>query len=102
MSGNLRKIIFLVILLGVSYVGYAFMIRPANKHLTEQKLQVENKLQKFQELEEAADSELSEVDEAETESDVTESTPPPPPPPPESDETEEERRRRARRLFFGD
>ncbi|UCE09605.1 MAG: hypothetical protein JSW61_11615 [Candidatus Thorarchaeota archaeon] len=53
------------------------------------------------EFEEEEDSELIELDEAESESDVSEGTPPPPPPPPESDETEEERRRRARRLFFG-
>jgi type IV pilus assembly protein PilO len=53
MTSGLRKIVFLVLLVGVSVVGYRYMIKPANKHLAEAKARVEAKLAKLTELEKA-------------------------------------------------
>jgi len=35
MTGNLRKVVFLVLLVSVAVVGYQYMIKPANAHLAE-------------------------------------------------------------------
>jgi len=35
MTGNLRKVVFLVLLVSVAAVGYQYMIKPANAHLAE-------------------------------------------------------------------
>ena len=50
---GLRKIVFFVLLLGVAYVAYQYMIRPANKHLTERRAQLHTKLAKLDEVEKA-------------------------------------------------
>lgn len=70
MASNLRKVVFFVLLLGVAYVAYRFMIKPANKHLAQQKARVQSKLAKLNEIERAttaADSlskQLEELQEA--------------------------------------
>jgi len=53
MTSGLRKLVFFVLLLGVAYVAYRFMIKPANKHLAEHKTNVQTKLGKLAEFEEA-------------------------------------------------
>jgi len=53
MTGNFRKIVFFVLLLGVAYVAYQYMIKPANKHLAEQKARVQAKINKLAEFEKA-------------------------------------------------
>ena len=52
-NGNLRKIVFFVLLLGVTYIAYKYMIKPANIHLAEQKADVQAKLAKLAEFEKA-------------------------------------------------
>jgi type IV pilus assembly protein PilO len=70
MASNLRKVVFFVLLIGVAYVAYRFMIKPANKHLAQQKARVQSKLAKLNEIEQAttaADSlskQLEELQEA--------------------------------------
>ena len=49
----MRKVIFFILLLAVAYFAYAFMIRPANKYLEEQKTQVQDQMAKLGELERA-------------------------------------------------
>ncbi len=53
MTGGLRKVVFFVLLLGVACIAYQYMIKPANKHLAEQKSRVRAKLAKLAEFEEA-------------------------------------------------
>jgi type IV pilus assembly protein PilO len=50
MTSNLRKIIFFVLLLGLSYVAYVKMIKPANKDLADKKAKVELQLAKLSEF----------------------------------------------------
>jgi len=56
MSSASRKLLFFVLLVGMAYVSYAYMIKPANEHLTEAKAKVEQKQAKLQELERATAS----------------------------------------------
>jgi len=53
MKGGLRKFVFFVLLLGVTYVAYQYMIKPANLHLAEAKERVQMKLAKLDEFEKA-------------------------------------------------
>ena len=53
MTSGLRKVVFFILLLGVSYVAYQYMIKPANKRLTEHKSRVQAKLAKLTEFEKA-------------------------------------------------
>ncbi len=53
MTGGFRKAVFFVLLLGVAVVGYQYMIKPANRHLTEAKERVQAKLDKLAEFEQA-------------------------------------------------
>ena len=53
MASSLRKIVFFVLLLGVAYVAYQYMIKPANKHLAHQKTRVQTTLIKLTEFEKA-------------------------------------------------
>jgi Tfp pilus assembly protein PilO len=53
MASNTRKVIFFILLLATAYLAYAFMIRPANKYLEEQKMQVQSQMQKLSDLEKA-------------------------------------------------
>ena len=58
MTGNFRKAVFFVLILGVAVVGYQYMIKPANEHLAEVKNRVDVKfgqLAKFQQASAAAE-----------------------------------------------
>jgi type IV pilus assembly protein PilO len=54
MTSGFRKIVFFVLLIGVSLAGYQYMIKPANKHLAEAKGRVDTKLAQLAKFEEAA------------------------------------------------
>ncbi|MHC4153335.1 MAG: type IV pilus inner membrane component PilO [Planctomycetota bacterium] len=53
MTSALRKVVFFILLVGVACVAYQFMIKPANKHLAEQKARVEEKTARLAEFERA-------------------------------------------------
>jgi len=53
MSSGMKKLIFIILLLGITCIAYQFMIKPANKSLTEQKSQLQTKLEKLVEFEKA-------------------------------------------------
>lgn len=53
MSSGFRKLIFLLVLLGTAYVAFQYMIKPANKRIAEQKLRVQQKLDKLARFEQA-------------------------------------------------
>ena len=53
MTSGLRQAIFFVLLMGVTAVGYQYMIRPANQDLAEAKRRVEGKRAKLADFEEA-------------------------------------------------
>lgn len=53
MTGGLRKLVFFVMLIGITYAAYQFMIKPANANLTAQKKQLDTKLAKLEEFERA-------------------------------------------------
>ncbi|MHC4557254.1 MAG: type IV pilus inner membrane component PilO [Planctomycetota bacterium] len=53
MTGNFRKAVFFILLLGVAIVGYQYMIKPANKHLAETKGRVEAKMAQLAKFEKA-------------------------------------------------
>ena len=58
MTGNFRKVVFFVLILGVAVVGYQYMIKPANTYLAEVKSRVDTKfaqLAKFQKATAAAE-----------------------------------------------
>ncbi len=54
MPSGLRKAVFFISLLGIAVVGYQYMIKPANKHLSEARQRVEVKLAKLAEFEETS------------------------------------------------
>jgi type IV pilus assembly protein PilO len=54
MTRGLAKIIFFVLLMGITYAADRYLIRPADHQLAEQKARVEAKLSKLKEFEEAA------------------------------------------------
>jgi len=54
MTSGIRRVIFIILLLGISYLSYAYVIRPGNRHLTEQRLILESKREKLTELEQAS------------------------------------------------
>ncbi|HIJ67244.1 MAG TPA: type 4a pilus biogenesis protein PilO, partial [Planctomycetes bacterium] len=53
MISGLRKTVFFILLVGLAYVSYTYMIKPANQHLAQEKERVEQKLAKLAELERA-------------------------------------------------
>jgi len=53
MTSGFRKVVFLVLLVGLGVVGYHYMIRPANQQLAEGKQRLEAKLTKLGEFEQA-------------------------------------------------
>ncbi len=53
MSSSSRKAIFFILLIGLAYVAYAYMIKPANQNLANKKEQIEQKRVKLQELDQA-------------------------------------------------
>lgn len=50
MIKGLRKIVFFVLLLGLAYIAYQYMIKPANSNLAQKKAEVENDLAKLAQL----------------------------------------------------
>lgn len=53
MNSKLRKAVFFILLIGINYIGYQFMIKPANKGLIEQRNRVNAKLVRLVEFERA-------------------------------------------------
>ncbi len=53
MNSGLRHIIFFVLIIAMAYISYAYMIKPANEHLTRQRMQMEASRSKLTELERA-------------------------------------------------
>ncbi|MCK4752955.1 MAG: type 4a pilus biogenesis protein PilO [Planctomycetes bacterium] len=53
MKTGLRKVIFFVILIGIAWIAYQYMIKPANKSLAEQKKRCSVKMAKLAEFEKA-------------------------------------------------
>jgi len=54
MTSGSRKLIFFVLLIALTYVSYAYMIKPANQHLAEDKANLDQKKAKLVELGNAA------------------------------------------------
>ncbi len=53
MNSNFRKLVFLILLVGLGVVGYQFMIKPANKDLAEKQAKVEAKMEQLMKFQEA-------------------------------------------------
>lgn len=53
MTGGLRKAVFFALVIGLTVVGYQYMIKPANTNLAEAKARVDVKLAKLAEYEKA-------------------------------------------------
>ena len=53
MTSGTRKFVFFVLLVGLSYVAYAYMIKPANQDFIEKREKMQQKAAKLSELEEA-------------------------------------------------
>jgi len=53
MTSNLRKVVFFILLVGIAFCAYRYMIKPANRNLAEKKSSVENKMAKLSEFEKA-------------------------------------------------
>jgi type IV pilus assembly protein PilO len=50
MNSGMRHIIFFIMIIAMVYVSYAYMIRPANEYLTQQRMQMEASRAKLEEL----------------------------------------------------
>lgn len=50
MNSGIRHIIFFVLIIAMVYVSYAYMIKPANEHLTKQRVQMDASRAKLTEL----------------------------------------------------
>ncbi|MDD5459447.1 MAG: type 4a pilus biogenesis protein PilO [Phycisphaerae bacterium] len=70
MNSGMKKLLFFIVILGISYVAYQYMLKPANKNLSENKKRVEAKYEKLAELERATSAandlhkQLGELEEA--------------------------------------
>ena len=53
MTSGSRKIVFFALLVALAYVSYAYMIKPANQHLAQEKIKVNEKRTKLLELKKA-------------------------------------------------
>lgn len=53
MTGGLRKAVFFALVVGITIVGYQYLIMPANKHLAEAKARVDAKMAKLADFEKA-------------------------------------------------
>jgi type IV pilus assembly protein PilO len=53
MTSNLRKFVFFILLLGIAFCAYQYMIKPANRNLAEKRALVEKKMSKLAEFEKA-------------------------------------------------
>jgi len=56
MNTRLRKVIFFILLVGITYIGYEYMIKPANAGLTEQKERVAQKHARLSEFQRACEA----------------------------------------------
>jgi Tfp pilus assembly protein PilO len=68
MTSGLRKLVFFVLLVGVAYAAYLFMIKPANKGLVVKKAEVqtkEGKLEEFKGATQALDDLTQQLEELE-------------------------------------
>ena len=62
MNTGLRKIVFFLALIGMSYLGWAYMIKPANAALADQRVELQKNMAKLNELERVkADTENLEI-----------------------------------------
>jgi type IV pilus assembly protein PilO len=62
MNTGIRKIVFFLALIGMSYLGWAYMIKPANAALATQRIELQKNMAKLNELERVkADTENLEV-----------------------------------------
>jgi type IV pilus assembly protein PilO len=80
MTGNFRKVVFFVLLLGMAVVGYQYMIKPANEHLAEVKNRVDVKfaqLAKFQQASAASEDLSKQLEQLQEALEVFESRLPP-------------------------
>ena len=50
MNSSLRYLIFFVLIVGMVYVSWAYMIKPANEHLTQERAKMETMRAKLNEL----------------------------------------------------
>nr|MBC8378770.1 type 4a pilus biogenesis protein PilO [Planctomycetota bacterium] len=53
MNSSMRHLIFFVLIIGMAYVSWAYMIKPANQYLTEERAKMEIQKAKLNELERA-------------------------------------------------
>ena len=53
MNNNIRKAVFFILLIGLVYISYVLMIRPANTNLSRQKEKVSQNMTKLRQLETA-------------------------------------------------
>lgn len=53
MNSSLRYLIFFVLIVGMGYVSWAYMIKPANQHLAQERAKMETMSAKLEELERA-------------------------------------------------
>jgi len=53
MTSNLRKIVFFILLVGIAFCAYRYMIKPANRNLEEKRAAVEVKMKKLSDFEKA-------------------------------------------------
>ncbi len=53
MTSGSRKIVFFALLVALAYVSYAYMIKPANQHLAQEKIKVNEKRSKLLKLRKA-------------------------------------------------
>lgn len=54
MTSSMRHLIFFVLIVGMAYVSWAYMIKPANEYLTKERAQMEVQRSKLNELENAS------------------------------------------------
>jgi type IV pilus assembly protein PilO len=80
MTGNFRKAVFFLLLVGVAFAGYRYMIKPANANLAEAKQRVDAKrgqLAKLQEVSSAAESQSKQLEQLQDAMEFFESKLPP-------------------------
>jgi type IV pilus assembly protein PilO len=53
MNSSLRYLIFFILIVGMAYVSWAYMIKPANEHLAQERAKMETMTAKLNELEQA-------------------------------------------------
>ena len=56
MNSSLRYLIFFILIAGMGYVSWAYMIKPANKNLEQERAKVQTMTAKLEELERATDA----------------------------------------------